>query len=123
MLKLGDAFLMAVPPDFDVDHLFFVISDPTQHGGTFVIVNVTGNQFRAGQECVLTKGDHPRITKKSFVSFADAIEITPAHSKNIDLLIGTKITLQPCLSPQTLAKIVQAAKQSKAIPVTFKKYL
>jgi len=27
-MKLGDAFLMSVPPNFDREHLFFVISDP-----------------------------------------------------------------------------------------------
>jgi hypothetical protein len=122
-MKLGDAFLMSVPPNFHVDHLFFVISDPQAHGGTFLIANITGDQFRAGEECTLAKGEHPWIKKECFVAFADALKITPAQCQMIEALVGTRVRLQPSLSPETLAKIVSAAKQSKAIPVGFKKYL
>ena len=122
-MNLGDAFLMSVPPNFNTQHLFFVISDPAQHSGNFIIANITGDQFRAGTECVLAVGEHSWITKQSFVSFADAMEITPANGAIITALIGTQITLQPPLSVVTLAKIVQAAKKSSAIPVAFKKYL
>jgi hypothetical protein len=103
--------------------LFFVISDPQAHGGTFLIANITGDQFRAGEECTLAKGEHPWIKKECFVAFADALKITPAQCQMIEALVGTRVRLQPSLSPETLAKIVSAAKQSKAIPVGFKKYL
>lgn len=122
-MKLGDAFLMAVPPKYDIPHLFFVISDPAKHNGTFVIVNLTSDVFRAGKECTLNIGDHPRITKESFISFADALEITPASAENLRKLIGKQITMQKGLAPNVLAKIVGAAKISKAMPVALKKYL
>src|SRR5436190_24277546 len=116
-MKLGDSFLMSVPPDYDTNHLFFVISDPAKNNGTFIIGNITGDEFRAGKECILHKGDHPWISKQSFVSFSDAREITPSHSQMIDALVGTRVTIQPCLSQNVLAKIVTAAKASKALPV------
>jgi hypothetical protein len=122
-MKLGDAFSMAVPPNYDNPHLFFVISDPTKHDGTFIIVNLTGDLFRAGKECVLNIGDHPRITKESFIAFADAREITPELAQNLQKLIGKKITMQKSLTTAVLAKIVTAAKHSKAIPINWKKYL
>jgi hypothetical protein len=122
-MKLGDAFLMSVPPNFDREHLFFVISDPAKHGGSFIIVNITGDEFRAGRECVLVAGDHPWIRKQSFVTFTDAMEITPDRAQNIDALMGTTIKAQPPLKPETLTKVVEAAKTSKAIPVGLKKYL
>jgi hypothetical protein len=122
-MKLGDAFLMSVPPNFDRGHLFFVISDPSKNSGTFIVVNVTGDKIRAGKECPLVKGDHPWITKESFVTFTDAMEITPELAKNIDALMGTTIKSQPPLAPAILTKIVEAAKTSKAIPIAFKKYL
>ncbi len=122
-MNLGDTFLMSVPPNFDRDHLFIVISDPTMHQGTFIIVNLTTDQFRAGNECILAVGDHPWITKQCFVTFADAIEITPQHLQTIQAFVGSRITLQPPVSPAVLAKIIDAAKQSKAIPRAFKKYL
>jgi len=114
---------MGVPPDYDCNHLFFVISDPDKHNGTFVIVNVTRNWFRAGRECILGVGDHPWIQEECFVSFADALEITTERAEMITALIGTRIQSQLPLGERTLAKIVGAAKESKAIPIAFKKYL
>jgi hypothetical protein len=122
-MQLGDAFLMSVPPNFNQDHLFFVISDPAKNNGTFIIVNITGNELRAGRECVLAIGDHPWITKESFVAFADALEITPAVAQMINALIGTRVKLQPSLGAVVLAKIVNAGKQSQAIAVDYKKFL
>ena len=121
-MNLGDTFLMSVPPNFDRDHLFIVISDPAKRQGTFIIVNLTTDQFRAGSECILAVGDHPWITRQCFVTFTDAIEITPQHLQTIQAFVGSRITLQPCLSPAVVAKIIAAAKQSKAIPQAFKKY-
>jgi hypothetical protein len=121
-MKLGDAFLMPVP-DQDCDHLWFVISDPTKHGGVFIIVNITSDEHRASGECPLGPGDHKWIKKKSFVSFGDAIEITPEKAKKIHTLVGKTITLQRSLTPEVLSKIAKAGKSSKAIPLSFKKYL
>ena len=114
---------MGVPPDYQTNHLFFVISDPNQHGGTYVIVNITRNSFRAGQECILEPSDHPWIKSTSYVSFTDALEITPPQDQMISALIGTRIVIQTPLTTQALAKVVAAAKNSKAIPLAYKKYL
>src|SRR6185312_9075729 len=104
-MKLGDAFLMKVPPRY-IPHFFMVISDPAKNGGTFVIVNITGDRFRAGKECVLKVGDHPWITKESFVAFADALEISPSHATRLNKLIAQKkIKLQPDINSEILEKI------------------
>jgi hypothetical protein len=122
-MNLGDAFLMGVPPDYQTNHLFFVISDPSKHGGTYVIVNITRDWFRAGQECILGPSDHPWINSTSYVSFTDTLEITPERDQMISALIGTRIIMQNPLTPQTLAKVVAAANNSTAIPLAYKKYL
>jgi hypothetical protein len=123
-MKLGDAFLMAVPPSYQTPHLFFVISDPQKHNGNFVIVNITGDEFLAGKECILEVGDHPWITKKSFVAFGEALEITPASKTKLQALFtAKKITAQPGLKPEVLARIIEAGKKSKAIETGLKKYL
>ena len=120
-MNLGDAFEMAVPPNYDLPHLFFVISDPAKYGGKFIIANITTDQFRAGKECVLSVGEHGWITQESFMTFADALEIP--DTKMLDALVGSKIKMQKPLDAATLTKIVEAAKKSKAIQVKFKKYL
>jgi len=119
-MKLGDAFTMAVPPRYDTPHLFFVISDPSQNGGVYVIVNITSDYIRAGKECVLNVGDHDWITTLSYVAFRDAREIDP--SLNLDSLVGTLIKMQKPLRAEVLKAVVDAAKASKGIPVKFKKY-
>lgn len=113
---------MAVPPNYDCRHLFFVISDPKKNAGTFLVANITTDQFRAGTECVLVVGEHEWITEPSFIAFTDTLEITADSAKMLDALVGTKITMQKPLDATVLAKIVVAAKQSKAIKVKFKKY-
>jgi len=47
-MKPGDAFRWGTPPKVKVRHLFFVISDPAQHSGTFVVVNIAEDYIRAG---------------------------------------------------------------------------
>jgi hypothetical protein len=122
-MNLGDCFTMQVPPSYSVPHLYFVISDPKLNAGTYYIVNITGDQLRAGRECVLQVGEHPWITKESFVSFGDTIEIAGPTVKMIDALIGTKVVMQAPSSKATLAKIIAAGKISKAIPKAYKAFL
>jgi|SRR5579862_8919244 len=121
-MRLGDTFLMPVPLQ-DCDHLWIVISDPEAYGGTFVIVNVTGDYFRAGKECVLGPKDHPWIAKECFVTFADALEITPQRSAHLDQLVGKLIKMQGLLEKAALERIIGCAKKSRAFPTGYKKYL
>jgi hypothetical protein len=122
-MKLGDAFTMAVPPRFQISHLFFVISDPLQHDAGFVVVNITTDYIRAGEECVLCVGDHAWIKKKSFLSFRDAMLIDAKKAATIQGLIGTLVAMHPPLSEIILKKIVDSAKTSRSIPQTLKAFL
>jgi hypothetical protein len=122
-MKLGDAFTMAVPPRFQISHLFFVISDPLQHDAGFVVVNITTDYIRAGEECVLCVGDHAWIKKKSFLSFRDAMLIDAKKAATIQGLIGTLVAVYPPLSEIILKKIVDSAKTSRSIPQTLKAFL
>src|SRR5262245_2079026 len=122
-MKIGDAFLMKVPPR-NIPHFFVVISDSAKNNGTFIIVNITGDRFMAGEECILNIGDHPWITKKSYLMFSRALEITLIHAKRLNKLIEqNKIKPQPSVSEEVLEKIIAAAKISTSITENFKKYL
>ena len=121
-MKLGDAFTMATPPS-NVRHLFFIISDPTLHGGTFLVVNITKNYIRASRECVLQKGDHKWIRYASYVSFRDAIEVTPPMAIGLNAKVGREIGMEDPLAPHVLQRIVAAARVSRSLQGGFKKYL
>lgn len=116
---IGDSFVIG-----QGGHLWVVISDPTQHNGEYIIVNVTTNEFRAGKDCELNPGDHPWITDKCFVSFGDAKRVTPAEDAKITAHLATKaIRKQFPVSGPVLQKIVAAAKKSNALPSGFLAYL
>jgi hypothetical protein len=122
-MKLGDAFRWGTPPKVKVRHLFFVISDPAQHGGTFVVVNITQDHIRAGRDCVLQIGDHPWITGESFVTFRDARLITPPEETHLISLFGTEVLVEAPLDPIVLKRIIEAAKTSRSLAPVYKRYL
>jgi hypothetical protein len=124
-MQLGDTFLMPCPwSQAKILHLWIVISDPAKHGGIFVIVNLTTDRARSGSDCKLNKGDHPWVTEECFVSFGDALEITPSQEAMINQLIPSKtVILHDPLDEEVLLRIITAAKQSKALTLKYKKYL
>jgi len=121
-MRLGDSFLMPTP-GHSFDHLWIIVSDPQAHEGCFVIVNLTTDALRAGKECELNPGDHRFINQKSYVNFADAMEIDPLRAACINALMGKKITPHDPIDEPLIQKIVSAAKTSKALPVKLRKYL
>lgn len=122
-MLLGDSFLMPTP-GHSWDHLWIVISNPQKHGGSFIVVNLTTDVARAGNECSLDCGEHRWITQRCYVNFADALEITQEKEANIQTLVACKrISMHDTLDEVILQRIIVAAKQSKALPVKFRKYL
>jgi len=122
-MRLGDTFLMPTP-GHSLDHLWILISEPATHQGSFVIVNITTDVLRAGNDCELSQGDHRFINQKSYVNYADAMEIDPAREECIQGLIrAKKITPHDHLDDPVIQRIVAAAKISKALPVKLRKYL
>jgi hypothetical protein len=124
-MQPGDTFLMPCPGYSPREsHLWIVISDPAKHGGIFIIVNVTKNANRAGNECELNKGDHQWVNQKCFVNFGDALEISVAQAKNISQLMASKtVTTHDPLDEKVFQRIIVAAKQSVALEPEYKKYL
>ena len=109
-------------PYQEYDHLWIVISDPSTHQGAFVIVNLTKDKNRAGNECLVSPGDHPWIKDKCFVNFADAMEITAEKTAYLELLVGKQITMQAEMEVKVLERIRTAARASKALPIAYRKY-
>lgn len=118
-LQIGDTFIFAPG-----GHLWVVISDPSRHEGNCIIVNLTSNAFRAGNDCQLKQGDHPWIAAASYVTFGDARKVTPKEETIIVSLMtaGTIKKHHPMPLP-ILKKIIDSAKASKALPGGFLAYL
>ena len=122
-MNLGDAFLMTVPPKYNLEHLYFVISDPLAHGGAFVAVNVTTDRLRAGKECPVQSGEHRWINRECFVNFADALEITSSAAAHLESLMGKLVRMERPMTAALLARIVAAARASRSFPGNLKTYL
>ena len=89
-----------------------------------VAVNITTDEFRAGKECMLEVGDHKWVTKKSFVSFGDAMKLEPEHVANLEKAISSgKVGQHFPMKDEVLKKIVTAAAASTALSPEFKKFL
>jgi hypothetical protein len=118
-IQVGDTFYWK-----DGGHLWVVISDPHQHCGVFVTVNLTTDLFRAGTDCELDVGSHRWVVKKSYVSYGDARLWGPKEEANLaaQILLGTMKMHSPMVNP-ALAKIIAAGKVTKALAENFKKYL
>jgi hypothetical protein len=117
-MQFGDTFIMG--PN---GHLWVVISDRTKHSDKFVIANLTTNARRAGNECELNKGDHPWITQKSYVSFADAREVSCEQEATMLGYISTGvITKHYPMDQKVLEMIIASAARSKALPTGLRKY-
>ena len=118
-IQLGDTFFVR-----DGGHLWVVISDPHEHCGVFVTVNLTTDEFRAGRDCVLRPGDHRWVSRETYISYGDARLWGPREEVKLSgqLALGTMKMHSPMVDP-TLARIIAVGKTTKALAVNFKKYL
>jgi hypothetical protein len=118
-VKIGDCFMMPVPPKYTVPHLWIIISDPGPDG-SILIVNATHDWQRAGKEYILPAGCHRRITDDSYVNFPDALAVTP---NRIQALVGTLVTIERPLKPTFVAEIIGVAKVSRSMSKELKALL
>jgi hypothetical protein len=120
----GDAFLMGVPGGTK-KHLFVIISDINKHNGFGVIVNFSTNKVRSGGECLFARGEHPFLTEpESWVCLGDATPVPPPGWAKIQNGIKNHLVIpQPRMSLACVARIVNAAKISRAFPPVLLKFL
>ena len=122
-MQRGDTFLMGNPHG-RVKHLWIVISDSAKHGGTGVIVNLTTNKERSGDDCSLTAADHPWIDHQCWVCFGDALCLCPEKWKALKAGIPTKMIVpQATLAKNVVDRIVSEAKTSTSFPPICLRYL
>lgn len=72
-MKAGDSFI--VPARGEVpEHLFVVVSDPSQNSEDVLVANVTSWTGNRSDDsgCKLTSGDHPFVRHDSYICYARA---------------------------------------------------
>ena len=108
-MKAGDTILIPTPKTSYDSHLWMVISDPSIDGRC-VIVNFTSWRIDKEQACVLDKGDHPYIKKKTCVNFKDAKNV---REEDLDSLVAAHgLKHHDPLGPDLLERIRKAAAGS-----------
>ncbi len=114
---------MVIPGStFQSNHLYVVISDPTQHDGKCVLVNLTTQRAKSDTTCVLLPADFPSfIHHPTVVNYSDAME---AEAVSIEKIIkDAQVRSHPDMSADVLNRIVAGALSSRAFPIGLKKYL
>jgi len=103
--RAGDTFTHTIFSAQPIPHLYFVISDVTEHSDRVVIVNLTSWDDRADRTCVVDIGDHPFITHKSYINYRKANLTT---TRKLDEAEGKKMIFKDKPASQELLRRIQA---------------
>ena len=108
-MNAGDTYIVPLP-DTSVDsHLWVIISDPSQSDAV-LIVNFTSWRGDKDQACVLDKGDHPYISRRTCVNFRQAKVCAAAQLD--ELARAGKMVHREPLRPEILQRIRDAVPES-----------
>lgn len=112
----GTTFLLARDHREIDEHLWIIITETETFPETVVIVSVTTHTPEKDQACIIERGQHPRITHRSCISFAHAKVVTR------EFLLERKdkgsIKLQDPISPTLLEKIRNSIGDSLTLPLS-----
>lgn len=122
-MQKGDTFLMGNVGG-NKKHLWIVLSDLSKHHGTGIIVNLTTDKERSGGDCSLCAGDHQWLTEECWVSYGDAMCLSPDKWLKIQHGVTQRLIIpHDPLAKAHLEKIISAAKVSKAFSSVYMKFL
>jgi hypothetical protein len=112
-LSQGSTFVNNPSPRFP-SHLWIIISDLTQDKDRVVIVNVSTWRDKAlmlnDESCIIEKGEHSFIQKKSYIFYKEA-KVTSENSLQNGLNGGALIPYEDC-SIQLLERILAGTMQT-----------
>ena len=121
MLKISKGFTFFLPtPPSNIEHRFFVITDPDQLGRVFC-ANCTGLENCTDFSCVFKKGEHHFFKKDTAINYYELInptvqQLDSAYNK------GILQTNNNYLPPHLIQRIIDGAKKSTALKLKYKKY-
>lgn len=111
MIGLGTTLRCNLPPR----HIYVVLSDPAQTGGSILLVNLTTlDEDCVDDACILEAEDYqPFLTHRSTVAYSRA-QPGPA-AKLQELVEGGHFRQMPRIPTATLTKILTGARQSREL--------
>lgn len=118
-MNIGDTFVWC-PSRVGVEHLWILISDPAQHGGKCVLINLT-ESLHAPHSFIIRPGQHRYVYKDSDVNFGDAMPTTEAELER-KINIGDAKP-HDAMDGAILKEIIKAAYTHCAFPPHLRKYL
>ncbi len=123
-LTKGDTFLIRTGPNLDDYHLFVIVSDPNLTSDeTVLCVNFTSTP--KDKSCIIKQGEHPFVQHDTYIDYQTGRELTIGYIQN-RLIDGTgdfKTSKNSVsVAAPLLERIIQGGKQTKKIPLKFKKY-
>lgn len=113
MALLGNMFWLA-SGRANLEHLYVIISNPLKNPNEVVLVSLTTMDYGADESCIVSEGEHPRITHDSCIDYARARILSDA---DIDKAVanGSVRPVQDA-SPELLGKIWQGATETRHLP-------
>jgi hypothetical protein len=117
-VNIGDTFVWC--PTVGIDHLWILISDPAQHNGECVLINLT-ESVHGAHSFVLQPGQHRYIYKDSDVNFGDAFR---SHVKELQkhVALGTARPHDP-MDMTIVREIIRRARTHPAFQPVLRKLL
>ena len=113
-LQAGDTFKAA---DRSIElHVWVILSDPGNHPGYPVLIaNLTS--WRDGKDgaCVLKRGDHPLVSRKTCMNYRDS-KLVQAEKLEAALAQGLLVPCKP-VSARVLRRMRDGAAISRFIPL------
>ena len=87
-----------------------------------MVVNMTTyrNTGREDNSCILNVGDHPKVTRKSWIKYSESEELL--INKLLDDRLNKLIDFEEDISDELLQRIQDGAKKSLYLPRKFYKY-
>ena len=113
MADLGGTFRLA---NAGIDsHLHVIISDPSLDPGKIVTASFTSWREDKDQSCLVERGEHPQITKRSCIYYGQERCITLADYEKA-VALG-HVVPQPPVDDRLLRRILDGAAVSPHIPL------
>lgn len=108
--------------DPDRKHLFIVLSDPVTDEYVVLLVSISSAKENRWNDpsCLLYPGEHPFITKKSFVDYSSA-RIEPADKLLRGVQSGKLIAQSP-VSQEIFERICAGVMASRRTPRNIKRF-